>query len=99
MQGFFSGMTQLKNATRETNRELTIYLALGRRIGDEKITRLIRLFQEGRITAEMLTRALVTLTAASGPWGWLLGLGQAALGSLMLADIVTRDEVGSEGPQ
>jgi len=98
MQGFINNMSELKNVARETNRELTIYLALGRRIGDEKITRLITLFQQGRITAEMLTRALVTLTAASGPWGLLLGVGQATLGTLMLADIVTRDEVGSEGP-
>ena len=99
MQGFLSGMTQLNKATRETNRELTIYLALGRRIGDENITRLITLFQQGRITAEMFTKALITLTAASGPWGWLLGLGQATLASLMLADIVIGENASSEGPQ
>jgi hypothetical protein len=99
MERFYSGVTRLKTATHETNRELTIYLALGRRIGDERITRLITLFQQGRITAEMLIRALTTLTAASGPWGWALGLGQAALAGLMISDIIIREDVGSEGPQ
>lgn len=89
MQGFFSDMTQLKSATQETNESLTIYLALSRRIGDENITRLISLFQRGRLTVEMLTRAFITLTVASGPWGWLIGIGQLTLTGLMLSDMMT----------
>lgn len=89
MGGFLGDMTQLKNATQETNQALTLYLALGRRIGSEDLTQLISLFQRGRLTAEMFTRALITLTAASGPWGWLLGAGQLVLSGLMLSDMMT----------
>jgi len=72
----------------EANDELTIYLALGRRAGSEDIRTLISLFQQGRITAEMFTRAMITLTAVSGPWGWVLGFGQLALSGLMLSDMM-----------
>jgi len=99
MQRFSGTLTKLNDTTRETNQSLTLYLALGRRIGDENITRLITLFQTGRITAEMLIQSLRALTVAAGPWGWLLAAGQVTLSALMLADIVARDESGSEGPQ
>jgi len=82
LRGFIGEIT-------ETNDALTIYLALGRRAGSEDIRTLISLFQQGRISAEMLTRAFITLTAASGPWGWLLGFGQLALSGLMLSDMMT----------
>lgn len=93
MQGFFNDMREMKTEARETNQALTIYLALGRRAGNENINTLIRLFQQGRITAEMFTRAIITLTAASGPWGWALGLGQLTLAGLMGADVMM--ELGS----
>lgn len=73
----------------EVNRILTIYLALGRRLGSEDLTRLITLFQRTRLTAEMLTRAMIALNAASGPWGWLLAGGQLVLAGLMIADFGT----------
>jgi len=99
MRGMYDDLKQLSVATRETNQALTMYLALGRRIGDERITRLITLFQQGRITAEMLIRALHALTTATGPWGWILAIGQTTLSALMLGDIISMDEVSSGGPQ
>jgi len=72
---------------REMNRLLTISLALGRRLGSEELTQLITLFQQGRITAEMFYRSAVMLYTATGPIGWLIGLGGMALGGLMLADM------------
>ena len=86
-RAFKEEMRSLRTEARETNEALTMYLALGRRAGSEDIRELIRLFQQGRITAEMFTRAIITLTTASGPWGWALGLGQLALTGLMLADM------------
>jgi len=89
MRGFFDGLRELKTEARETNRLLTIYLALGRRAGDEDVKRLIRLFQQGRITVEMLTRAFIALNVASGPWGWALAGGQVVLAGLIIADFGT----------
>jgi len=74
---------------REANAELTIFLALGRRAGSENIRTLISLFQQGRITAEMFIRAIITLTTISGPWGPFLGIGQLAVSGLMLSDMMT----------
>jgi len=108
MTSFLNIIRRVKSETRETNDALSIYLALARRSGDENINRLISLFQRGRITAEMFIRALITLYAASGPLGWMLGAGQFALGSLMVAQEVhaiavgsqsAREDAGSEGPR
>jgi len=89
VRGLKQEMSEFIPEARETNQLLTIYLALGRRAGDENLRGLIRLFQQGRITAEMLTRAMMTLNAASGPWGWILAGGQAALAGVMFWDLGT----------
>ena len=78
---------EVQTSAREMNRLLTISLALGRRLGSEELTQLITLFQQGRITAEMFYRSAVMLYTATGPIGWLIGLGGMALGGLMLADM------------
>jgi len=88
MLGFFGDMKAGLPTVRDMNQELTIYLALGRRAGSEDIRTLISLFQQGRITAEMFTRAIITLTTVSGPWGWALGIGQLVLSGLMLSDMM-----------
>jgi hypothetical protein len=108
MTNFLNTIGKLGAETRETNNALAIYLALARRSGNENVNQLISLFQRGRITAEMFIRSIQTLYAASGPWGWLIGGGQLALGGLMFAGEFgaiglgsqsVREEQGSEGPQ
>ena len=103
MEGFKGTLRNVRNETKETNNELSIYLALARRSGDENINRLISLFQRGRISAEMLIRSLQTLYAATGPWGWALGAGQFLLSAFMFSQTLgtetLREQHGSEGPQ
>jgi len=87
MRGFFAEMKQGLPVVREMNRLMTMSIALGRQLGSEDLTVLITRFQQARITAEMFYRSAMMIFTATGPVGWILGLGGVALGTVMLADM------------
>ena len=73
----------------ELNRLLTTYVALARRAGLEGdiMTALAKL-QQLRIAIQTTYQSLLLLYTASGPIGWLIGLGGVAMGGLMTADVL-----------
>ena len=71
----------------ELNRLLTTYVALARRLGIEgNLMDAIARFQQLRIAAETAYRSVMLLYTATGPIGWLIGLGGLGLSALMAAD-------------
>jgi len=80
-------IAEVKPSAIELNRLLTMSLALGGRLGSEQLTKLITIFQQGRIAAETFYRSVMMIYTATGPVGWTLGLGGVALGTVMLADM------------
>ena len=77
--------SQAERQIRELNRLLTMYVALARRVGlPEDIMAAIARLQQLRITIQMTYRSLMILYGATGPLGYLLGLGGMALACLTL---------------
>jgi len=71
----------------ELNRLLTTYVALARRLGIEgNLMDAIARFQQLRIAAETAYRSVMLLYTATGPIGWLIGIGGLGLSALMAAD-------------
>jgi len=74
----------------ETNRLITMYVALTRQLGlPPQIIELIAKAQQARITIQMLQRSIMLFYASTGPVGWAIGLGGVAVGALMLSDMMT----------
>jgi len=90
MQGFFADLQQLTPEMAETNRLITMYVALTRQLGlPPPIMELIAKAQQARITIQMLQRSIMLFYASTGPVGWAIGLGGVAVGALMLSDMMT----------
>lgn len=71
----------------ELNRLLTTYVSLARRLGIEgDLMDAIARFQQLRIAAETAYRSVMLLYTATGPIGWLIGIGGLGLSVLMAAD-------------
>ena len=71
----------------ELNRLLTTYVSLARRMGlPENIMDAIAKIQQLRITVQTAYRSIILLETATGPIGWLIGLGGLAITGFMLAD-------------
>ena len=79
--------SQVATSISELNRLLTTYVALARRLGIEgNLMDAIARFQQLRIAAETAYRSVMLLYTATGPIGWLIGIGGLGLSALMAAD-------------
>ena len=85
--GFKRDLSGLKTEIREVNRGFTTYLALADESGLPKdMIQALRTIQQVRLAVEMLHRSFMIMHAASGPIGWIVGLGGFAVSTIMLVD-------------
>lgn len=87
MGGFLGDLGKVKTEIREVNQGFTTYLALADESGlPRSMIQGLRTFQQVRIAVEMLHRSFIMMQAATGPIGWLVGLGTFTVSTLMLVD-------------
>jgi len=83
--------TQALEGIQEINNLFTTYLALARRMGlPDDVMMALSIFQQLRVAAETAYRSIMILYTASGPIGWIIGIGGIALSGFMAADQLTR---------
>jgi len=83
--------TQAFAEIQELNNLFTTYLALARRMGlPDDVMMALSMIQQLRVAAETAYRSIMILYTASGPIGWIIGLGGIALSGFMTADQLTR---------
>jgi hypothetical protein len=74
---------------RQEIRTLNLLLMLTKRAtGNESLDNAINIMQNAMQVALRLRMALIALTAASGPWGWLYAGANVAAAAIMTSDLV-----------
>jgi len=83
---------------RELNRLVTTYVSLARRAGlSGNIIEAIAQLERVRIAIEAAYRSLMLMYVATGPVGWLIGLGGLGIAAGMFADIGASIESETRG--
>jgi len=73
----------------ELNKLFTTYLSLARRAGlPENLIAAMSRLQQARVAVQALIRSIYILYAASGPVGWIIGLGGLAVSGFMMVDMM-----------
>jgi len=80
---------QVEKQITELNRLLTTYVALARRAGlPPDIIKAIALIQQLRIMVETAYKSIAMMYAATGPLGWIAGLGGLGISLFMYNDLL-----------
>jgi len=89
MRGLFAEMKEGLPVVTELNQLLTTYVSLVRRVGlPPEVMELVARAQQARIAVQTLHRSIMLLYTASGPIGWLVGLGGMGVSLFMTADFL-----------